>query len=255
MAEADEVISIPSVETAPKEYTVPGAQEILLKCVRATFDGAGAGGDFLPTLEIVSPAGQVSGTFTADSAVAAGASAAVSWFPGVKAAKASGAAGIQAQLLQAHGAAFFPNGGGPVVIADSTVAELGWTSIFRTTPPTCLDWMDIGGGSAERVTVAAGGALNSPFDVTYTIQVNWPSFTGLRYVEVAPDNGDPFCAVPQRIAGHTTPDDDVQVLTGTFSEQTGALTGMVVRCFQQSGGPVAIVTDPTAQFFAIGPTA
>ena len=72
-------------ETAatPTGYTVPGAQEIILKSVTATFDGTGAGGSFVPTLEILAPNGSVLAACPVASSVAAGASADVSWFPRV----------------------------------------------------------------------------------------------------------------------------------------------------------------------------
>lgn len=67
---------------APKDYTLPQSQEILLKAVRAEFDGTGAATSFLPALQLVSDAGDV--MFTAvltSTSVAAGGSASVSWFP------------------------------------------------------------------------------------------------------------------------------------------------------------------------------
>ena len=69
-----------AVVTAPKNYTVPDAQEILLKSVRAAIDGTGAGGSFLPALQLVAPDGTIMWTAT-QSAVAAGGSADCTWFP------------------------------------------------------------------------------------------------------------------------------------------------------------------------------
>jgi len=54
MAATDQVqIVVPTVESAPLDYTVPPHQAISPLAVNATFDGTGAGSAFLPTLELV----------------------------------------------------------------------------------------------------------------------------------------------------------------------------------------------------------
>lgn len=76
-----------NVTATPDDYTVPGAQEIFVKAVRASLDGSGAASSFLPALQLLDPAGHVMWTaVNTSSPVAAGGSADVSWFPGVKAA-------------------------------------------------------------------------------------------------------------------------------------------------------------------------
>lgn len=71
--------------TAPKDYTLPQSQEILLKSVRADIDGTGAAGSFLPALQLLSSDGLVMWTAVdTSSPQAAGVSASVTWFPGVK---------------------------------------------------------------------------------------------------------------------------------------------------------------------------
>jgi hypothetical protein len=67
--------------SAPLSYTVPGSQEIVLKSLFASFDGSGAGGAFLPCVRIVAPGGGVVAEYIADSAVAAGSSAEVTFAP------------------------------------------------------------------------------------------------------------------------------------------------------------------------------
>jgi hypothetical protein len=67
---------------APEAYTVPSAQEILVKAVACTFNGGGASGDFLPMLSIVPPGGVGAIECPMTTTVTAGASAEVSWFPG-----------------------------------------------------------------------------------------------------------------------------------------------------------------------------
>jgi hypothetical protein len=79
----DGSIVIPDIHTAPKDYKLVGAQEIALKSVRAVIDGTGAGADFLPTLQLLDPNLNVMWEGPAPNVVVAGASADVSWFPGL----------------------------------------------------------------------------------------------------------------------------------------------------------------------------
>lgn len=73
-----------SVTAVPDQYTVPGAQAIGVKAVRASIDGSGAASTFLPALQLLDPAGHVMWTAVDTSkTVAAGGSADVSWFPGL----------------------------------------------------------------------------------------------------------------------------------------------------------------------------
>lgn len=73
----------PPVKAAPKAYTIRGAQEVVVKGVTASFDGTSAAGPFVPAVQIIDPAGIVIGTYVLGQTLAAGASADVSWFPGV----------------------------------------------------------------------------------------------------------------------------------------------------------------------------
>src|SRR5882724_5060846 len=86
---ADAQIQLPNVGALPKEWVVPGALSILLKCVQADFDGSGAAGAFLPTVEIVSDAGLLVGRAFTDASVAAGGSASVTFAPFLEGAAAS----------------------------------------------------------------------------------------------------------------------------------------------------------------------
>lgn len=71
--------------TAPKDYTLPQSQEIILKAVKADIDGTGAGGTWLPALQLVSNNGDVMWTACdTSSPQAAGGSVTVTWFPGVR---------------------------------------------------------------------------------------------------------------------------------------------------------------------------
>lgn len=77
---------------APLAYPIPGGLAILLKAATASFDGTGAGSSWQPAVTILGPSGRAIGTFTA-AALAAGASADVSWFPRVAAGSSGGGGG------------------------------------------------------------------------------------------------------------------------------------------------------------------
>jgi hypothetical protein len=69
----------------PSNYTLPDAAELRLKAVYAEFDGSGAAGSFLPCVTLISDSGDVIGrAVDPSSPVAAGGSADVTFFPGVK---------------------------------------------------------------------------------------------------------------------------------------------------------------------------
>ncbi len=78
---ADVQILASGVTAAPLDYVIPGAQEILIKNISASFDGGGTGSAWQPAIVLVAPGGKEVGTFPVGNAVAAGASADVSWFP------------------------------------------------------------------------------------------------------------------------------------------------------------------------------
>jgi hypothetical protein len=78
---ADVAILNPQVEAAPTGYTIPGAQELILKSVKASYDGSGAGGDYVPTLQFVAPNGTIVSECPLGSTVTAGDDVDVTWFP------------------------------------------------------------------------------------------------------------------------------------------------------------------------------
>lgn len=80
---ADVALVAGGSKATPLDYTIPGAQEIVIKAATANYDGSGAGAPYVPTLLIKSPAGAVLAACPIGSTIAAGASADVSWFPGL----------------------------------------------------------------------------------------------------------------------------------------------------------------------------
>ena len=57
----------------PADHAIPGAQEIMLQMVTATFDGTSAASSFLPCLQVIGPSGLIVGTFVdQNNAIASG---------------------------------------------------------------------------------------------------------------------------------------------------------------------------------------
>jgi hypothetical protein len=92
---------------APVVYTVPGSSEVVPLSAYADYDGTNASGDFVPTLIFRDQSGNIIGQSQASTTVAAGASASMSWFPGVKAAAAAvaGSSGMPWAQTNSGGAA------------------------------------------------------------------------------------------------------------------------------------------------------
>ena len=99
MSAADTLIVRDGPVVAPLDYNQPAGSEIVPVCATASFDGTGAAGSFVPTLEIIAPDGHVVARCPIGSSIAAGASADVTWFPGVAAAPASSGAGSGPAVL------------------------------------------------------------------------------------------------------------------------------------------------------------
>lgn len=96
----------------PASYRVPASLEIVVSSVFARFDGSGAGGDFLATLDILSQSGNLISRVAVNSqTLAAGDSARVTWAPFLRRASAAT----------------------PPPPSGTTIFELEGTSTFNTT--------------------------------------------------------------------------------------------------------------------------
>lgn len=92
----DVTITAVALEDSPADYDVPPTQEIIPKLASASYDGSGAGGDYIPTLQLVSPDLKVVGSFPFSTAVPAGESVDIAWFRGGSLAKTGAAAQLVA---------------------------------------------------------------------------------------------------------------------------------------------------------------
>ena len=111
-----------TTETAPKDYTVPGAQDVRALAVTAAIDGSGAAGSYLPCLQLLSPAGDVLWTARTASGFAAGQSVDVSWF-----ARAGGITSSVSAGVTPDWATYFMD---PVSVASGGRGSAGITQIL-----------------------------------------------------------------------------------------------------------------------------
>jgi len=152
---ADDTIINTTVQSAPKDYVIPGTQELLLKTVRAVVNGSAASAAYLPAVQLLAPDGTVCWSAVPNESVAAGASADVSWFPGVNEEPISDGTG----------------GGGTISKITSNAASLAVTD--PTGPTTNLDLPASGvtagtygdSGHVSQVTVNADGIVTSASNV------------------------------------------------------------------------------------------
>lgn len=98
---ADDILWRDGPVAAPMNYTVPNGGELIPKSVIATLDGTSAASEFFAVLQIIDPNGHVLST-SASTAIAAGGSASVSWFPGPVGAGAGGTPGSGAWTQVFH---------------------------------------------------------------------------------------------------------------------------------------------------------
>ena len=82
MATDDVQVLVTGQGAVPQQFTIPGNGQIQPKAVRAVYNGGGAVTSFIPVLRIISDAGVPVAECVAP-LIAAGGSAAVSWFPHV----------------------------------------------------------------------------------------------------------------------------------------------------------------------------
>jgi hypothetical protein len=69
------------IVTAPADWVLPASLQILLKTCFAHFDGTGAAGAYLPTLQILSDSGHTVVEIPQDASVASGSSVEATWAP------------------------------------------------------------------------------------------------------------------------------------------------------------------------------
>lgn len=116
-----------AIESAPLTYTVPLSAEVLLKSVRAEFDGSGAAGSWLPAVQIVSDSAHIVATASDQGAVvSAGGSADGSFFPGVKPSTTGGGGSSTAPFVATFYRSVSEQGDAPQTIGAGATENLTW---------------------------------------------------------------------------------------------------------------------------------
>lgn len=136
---------------APKDYSIPAAQVIRLLSVRAEYDGSGSAAAWLPALQILDNNGNVLAT-AADPAVsvAAGASADVSWFPGVKAG-GGGSSTTNAEW-------FFVSRSTVYTVNAGATQTIPWTTL-KSSDATLFSLSTVHGHTNDTIVVAREGVV------------------------------------------------------------------------------------------------
>lgn len=208
---------------APLVYTVPGAQEIILKSLFASFDGSSAGSDFFPCVRVRAPGGGIVGEYITQAAVTAGSSADVSFAPFLRGGSgASAAPAVSSPFVYAADTSqVIPSGAVTALIFDSYSTAQGSQPMI-----------DLSGFPAtfSNPTVLAA----APFFATLTVY--WPAANYDRYTEIAPqgpwvDSGI-FNGV---VRDSVSPNGDVQTLTMAIDGATSQTHALNMQVFQASG--------------------
>jgi hypothetical protein len=239
VASSDRQFQPLGVASCPARWVLPPSLEIIPKSVYAVFDGSGASGDFLPTLQITSDSGRVISEVPVGSAVTAGDSVPVTWAPFLRGATAG--ADVDLHTADCSWTGVSLQGAGPsLVLVSGVPRQLGFVTTHCSENPGVAF-------PVPQATVPTFADASFLFYYTFEIVVVWPSFAGYRSMDVQLTNaGGPVDGwlTPHHVYGSTTPDDDVQVIVGqvgpAFAYQ-GPFT--VVINLQQNSGVNQIMGD------------
>jgi hypothetical protein len=150
--------------SAPADYVIPSAAELLLKMAYAKFDGTAAASSFKPCLRIISDAGTVAGEAVADDTVAAGGSADVTWFPHLAApTPAAASPGV---------AWFFASRVTNQSIAATTQKKIQWTHVV--TSDSTVFTVSNSGGTNSTVLGHKAGVYAAFGQVYWDAPLNYP---------------------------------------------------------------------------------
>ena len=182
---ADIVIRAKAVQNTPNGYTVPGAQEILVKSVKAEVNGTGAAAAFLPTLQLIAPDGSVVWQAPTDASVAAGGSASVSWFPRVGGAGSAASISVVGARIENH--------------AGQSVATTTNTDLTYDTVAFDTNGMANLGADARKLTVQTAGLY------LVMCTTGWAYNSAGRRVNLVTYNNFYSVSAASAVAGGTSP--------------------------------------------------
>lgn len=238
---SDALVTVPGSGAAPLTYQIAPAQEVLLKALFATFNGAAAAGPFLPAVRILAPSGQVVGEYLTDSIVAAGASAEVSFFPGAEA----GGGAITSQTLVAY-SVFAPAAGFVTITSTNSAAPTNVVTSPSFTADGLTQYRIDFGVAAADVQCSGGGAsaaLIFSLSVDSTIlgivvDLNLPQKAGA----IAAND---YISIPIYISVFDTPTAGTHTYSiGAYKVLTGGATANCLVYGSNVGPPFTGVTHP-----------
>lgn len=252
---------------APADWVLPASLEILPKLAYAHFDGTSAAGTFLPCLRFISDSGHVAVEAVSEEQVVAGASADVSWFPGVDEdiTTVEQGAGVIVETLfvsslsssPVHTATVLTSGRTYLVTVQGTYTLRNVALTFGSPNP---DAMYPTSGGDPRVSTQVGWDAETIF--AESIAGTYPHHTvafemdlgdglGLRHIEPV---GGPFSAPQSGYyytyqlvgAGHTL---GLQISDSAYTDNYGELqvTVQTTGGSSSGGGGGSLLPDPTAQ--------
>lgn len=149
------------------DYKVPQGGELLPLTVRASIDGSGAAVPFYAVVQVISPSGRVMGSYITTS-IAAGASADVTWFPGVRLSGGTSTPNLNVY----HGGVLIGTEPGVDIVDSSSVSwtvtdvpASGWVLLSAAATgtsttgqaPGSYTWTNPGTGTVNVICVGAGG--------------------------------------------------------------------------------------------------
>lgn len=217
--------------TAPQEYEVPNATEIVPLAVNATFDGSGASGDFVPAIEIVSDGGVVVARVPCQTTVTAGDSAECTFAPFLRAgSQSSGGGGLRGYQESVRAPSpLFVTSGVPLILnfgAESTNDSTG----------VALDFGSLTTG--EHVPILTNGG--NGFVYAWSIAIAWEAFDGTRTVTVdITDNAGASYGehgYPVTAQGTDATAAQWQTLSGVIAPQLATYPAYLVTTLTQTSG-------------------
>lgn len=157
---ADTQILPGGVTAAPQDYTVADAQVVTIGALHAHYDGSGAAGSYVPTVDVISDSAHRVISVPHDTTIAAGTSAEASWAPFLRTAAAAAATPLNVPYFYT------------VLDADYSVpydTAAGWHSIV---------WNHIH-GTADVALDGFGGILLNAID---QLGGTWEVFFSVRFL-------------------------------------------------------------------------
>jgi hypothetical protein len=171
VATDDRQVLVAGSAAAPARYIIPGNGQIRPKVIFAKYDGTATTSVYVPALKITSDAGLTVGIFPAFETVAAGASANISWFPGVEpdidTAGTGGGAGTIQNIVSPAATISVAAPSGPTTSLDLPTTGVA-AGTYGDASHSAEITIDAEGRITTAVNVGIGGGSNSiGFEIGY----------------------------------------------------------------------------------------